>query len=231
MNVLIVDDNKIARTTATHLASQIKDITIVGECANAIEAYNIIQENAVDLILLDIEMPEISGLELIKNLGNKKPIIIFTTSKREYAVEAFEINVADYLLKPITLTRFISAIDKGRIMLESKQEKVNLGDDEFVFIRDATIVRRLKIDDILFAEAMGDYVKLHTIQKYYAIHSTLKAVEEKLPAANFLLVHRSFIVSVKKIDTIKDGLLVINGISVPVSDAYRAVLNHRMNIL
>jgi DNA-binding LytR/AlgR family response regulator len=230
MNCLIVDDNKIARTTMKQLASQVKDITIVGECADAMSAYGLLQENPVDVLLLDIEMPGMTGLELTRHL-KERPIIIFTTSKKEYAAEAFELNVADYIVKPVTPARFIQAIDKARDILESNKEQIDLKGDEFIFIRDSNIVRRLKLDDILFAEAMGDYVKLHTTQKFYAIHATLKSVEERLPNPAFLRVHRSYIVAISKIDTIQDGALIINGKSLPVADAYRAALNKRMNIL
>lgn len=231
MNCLIVDDNKIARTTMKQLASQVKDITLVGECANAMDAYNFLQAQQVDLILLDIEMDGITGLELAKNLGNKRPIIVFTTSKKEYAAEAFELNVADYIVKPVIPSRFMQTIDKVRDILQSNIEEFKLNDEEFIFIRDSNIVRRLKLDEILFAEAMGDYVKLHTFQKYYAIHATLKSVEERLPVLKFIRVHRSFIVAINKIDTIQDGAIVINSKAVPVADAYRAALNKRMNIL
>jgi DNA-binding LytR/AlgR family response regulator len=231
MNCLIVDDNKIARTILKQLASQVKDIVVVAECSDAMEAYNILQEQPVDVCLLDIEMPGMTGLELTQNLGDKRPVIIFTTSKKEYAVEAFELNVADYIVKPVTLARFIQAIDKARTILESNKESVTVEKEEFIFIRDSNIVRRLRIDDILFAEAMGDYVKLYTPQKFFAIHTTLKALEERLPSAGFLRVHRSYIVAIGKIDTIQDGALVINGKSVPVADAYRSTLNKRMNII
>jgi DNA-binding LytR/AlgR family response regulator len=231
MKTIVVDDNKIARTTMKQLASQVTDITLVGECANAMDACNLLQQQPVDLILLDIEMPGMTGLELTKNLGNKSPVIIFTTSKKEYAAEAFELNVADYIVKPVTPARFIQAIDKAREILQSNTEEFKLADDEFIFIRDSNIVRRLKLDDILFAEAMGDYVKMHTAQKFYAIHTTLKAVEERLPASKFIRVHRSFVAAISKIDTIQDGALVINGKPVPVADAYRAALNKKMNIL
>ena len=231
MNALIVDDNLIARTTMKHLVSQVKDMSIAGECSNAMDAYNLLQEQPVDIIFLDIEMPGMTGLELTKNLGNKKPLIIFTTSKKEYAAEAFELNVADYIIKPVTAARFIQAVNKAKEVLQSKTEEVKIDADEFIFIRDSNIARRLKLDDILFAEAMGDYVKLHTIQKFFAIHTTLKAVEERLPASKFIRVHRSFIVSVTKIDSLQDGALVIAGKSVPVADAYRNALNKRLNIL
>lgn len=231
MNILLVDDNQIAISTLKQLASQIKDAAVVGECANAMEAYNFLQKQSVDLLLLDIEMPGMTGLELAKNLGNKRPVIVFTTSKKEYAAEAFELNVADYIVKPVTPARFIQAIDKARELIQSNKEEVEMGSDEFIFIRDSNIVRRLLVTDILFAEAMGDYVKLHTTQKFYAIHTTLKAVEERLPSRQFIRVHRSYIVAIAKIDSIQDGALVIQGKPIPVADAYRAALNKRMNVL
>jgi len=231
MNTLIVDDNEIARLTLTELASQIKDIAIVGECADAIEAYQMIQEKDVDVVLLDIEMPGMTGLELTRNLGDKQPIIIFTTSKRDYAVEAFELNVADYIVKPVTPARFVKAINKAKELIDSKAEEIKIYDDEFIFIRDSNIIRRLKLSDVLYAEAMGDFVKLFTFQRFYAIHTSLKAIEERLPANKFLRVHRSYIVAIDKIDTIREGALIINDKPVPVADSYRAILNKRMNVL
>lgn len=230
MNVLIVDDNEIARDIVHQIAGRIKDVKITGQCADALQAYNLLQETPVDVILLDIEMPGMSGLELTRNLG-KGPVIIFTTSKRDYAVEAFELNVADYIIKPVTPARLIQAIDKARELLASAEEELNVNDGEFIFIRDSNIIRRLKLDDILYVESMRDYVKLHTAQKYYAIHNTLKAVEDRLPAAKFLRVHRSYIIAIDKIDTIRDGVIIVQDRTVPVADAYRATLNKRMNVL
>jgi DNA-binding LytR/AlgR family response regulator len=231
MNVLIVDDNEIARATLTELIGQMKDIVIVGECADAIEAYNLLQEKMVDVVLLDIEMPGMTGLELIKNLGDERPVIIFTTSKKDYAVEAFELNVADYIVKPVTPARFISAMNKARELIQSKAEDIKVNEDEFIFIRDSNIVRRLKLSDILFAEAMGDFVKFYTATRFYAVHTSLKAVEERLPPDKFLRVHRSYIVAIDKIDTVREGVLIVHDKPVPVADAYRATLNRRLNIL
>lgn len=231
MNAIVIDDNAIARSVLKKLASQVPDINVIGECAAAIEAYTFLQEHTVDLLLLDIEMPGMSGIDLVRQLGESRPVIVFTTSKKEYASEAFDLNVADYIVKPVTPARFIQAIAKAREILESKQEEVRWTDDEFIFIRDSTIVRRLKLDDILFAEAMGDYVKVYTTQKFYAIHTTLRAVEERLPPNRFLRVHRSFLVALGKIDTVQDGVLIIGDKPVPVADAYRKTLNARMNIL
>lgn len=231
MTSLIIDDNKIARSVLQELASQIEGITIAGECSTAMEAYNFIRRQPVDLLLLDIEMPGMSGLELTQNLGAERPAIIFTTSKKEYAAEAFELNVVDYIVKPVTPARFMQAMEKAREVINSKREAVETNEDEFIFIRDSHVVRRLKLDDILFAEAMGDYVKLFTAQKFYAVYTSLKAVEEKLPARLFQRVHRSYLVAIAKIDTLQGGVITIGEHSLPVADAYRKALNQRMRIL
>ena len=231
MNALIVDDNKIARTTIRQLAGRVGDLDIVAECTDAMKAYELLQQKTVDLLLLDIEMPGMSGLELTQNLGDKRPIIIFITSKREYAADAFDLNVADYVIKPVTTPRFMQAIDKAREIFESNAEEINVKGDEFIFIRDSNVVRRLKLDSILYAEAMGDYVKLYTPERFYAVHATLKAVEERLPPSRFLRVHRSYLVAVDKIDTLDGGALIVGGKPLPVADAFRAALNRRMNIL
>ena len=231
MNCLIVDDNKIARSTLRQLATHVQDLEVAGECAGAKEAFQYMLQHKVDLLLLDIQMPGMSGLELTKNLGREGPLIIFTTSQRDYALEAFELNVVDYILKPVMPARFIQAIEKAKEILASRNTDIKSDQDEFIFIRDSSVIRRLKIDDILFAEAMGDYVKLYTAQRFYAIHTTLKAVESRLPSSRFLRIHRSYIVAVSKIDTIQDGAVIINGRSLPVADAYRLALNTRMNVI
>ncbi|MDR6369871.1 DNA-binding LytR/AlgR family response regulator [Chryseobacterium bernardetii] len=230
MKALIVDDNDIARTTLAHLAKQIPDLSIVSEFSNAIEAYHYLQSNSVDLIFLDIEMPEMTGIELTKTLSGKETIIIFTTSKKEYALEAFDLNISDYLLKPIMPVRFLQAVSKAQTILESRKENVEVTRDEFLFVRDSNITRRLKLDDIFYAEAMGDYVKFYTKEKMFAIHGKMKTAEERLPKDHFIRVHRSYIVSVGKIDTLQDGGIMINGKFIPVADAYRKALNTRMNV-
>lgn len=238
MTCLIVDDNPIARAALCELAAQLNTISVSAECANAMDAYNYLQDHPVDLLFLDIEMPGMTGMELIRNLGRmagpgnqQRPVIIFTASKKDYAVEAFEWNVADYLLKPLRPARFLQAVNKAKEMIDSQQKAVNRSSDEFIFIRDTNVVRRLKLDDILFAEAMGDYVKLYTQEKLYAIHTKLKTVEQRLPACNFLRIHRSYIVALNKIDTFQDGALQIGSKFLPVTDTYRKVLNERMNVL
>jgi DNA-binding LytR/AlgR family response regulator len=231
MNCLIIDDNKLARTAMKQLVSHVEHLHVTGECASAIEAYNLLQKEKIDLLLLDIEMPGMDGIELTRNLGKNGPIIIFTTAKKDYAVEAFELNVADYLIKPVSPARFIQAIEKVKEIQNVNTRELQDTDNEFVFIRDNGILKSIRIEDILFLEAMGDYVKLHTPQKFHAVHTTLKAVEEKLPATKFMRVHRSYIVAIDKIETIEDGTIIIAKNAVPVADAYRAALNSRLNFL
>lgn len=231
MNCLIVDDNKMARMAMKQLVSQVKDLELSGECSTAIDAYNIVNKQKIDLLLLDIEMPGMTGLELSRNLKNYSPLIIFTTAKADYAVEAFELNVVDYLLKPVSPARFVQAIEKAKEVLESSHQDVKIEEKEFVFVRDNGVLKRIDINDIMFLEAMGDYVKVHTLQKFHIVHSTLKAIEEKLPLSKFMRVHRSYIVALNKIDFIEEGIINIGKNSIPVADAYRGTLNQRLNLL
>lgn len=231
MKCIIVDDNKMARMAMKQLVGQVADLELVKECADAMEAYNVINKEQVDLLFLDIEMPGMTGLELIKNLGAKKPLIIFTTAKKDYAVEAFELNVVDYLIKPISPARFIQAVDRAGEAKASDKEVVKVGEQEFVFIKDNGVLKRISVDDILFLEAMGDYVKVHTAQKFHVLHATLKSIEEKMPAFKFIRVHRSYIVSLNKIDFIQEGVISIGKASIPVADTYRSMLNKRLNLL
>lgn len=206
-------------------------LTLVQECEDATAAYQEIMSGQIDLLFLDIEMPGMSGVELVKILGDKRPMIIFTTGRVDYAVEAFDLSVIDYLLKPIVPVRFLKAVEKAKSLLKNKNIEVVNKEDEFIFIRDSNVVRRLKVNDILYFEAMGDYVKIYVDNQVYSIHSSLKAVEQKLTHHVFLRVHRSFIINVSKIDTIEGGTLILHNYMVPVSDAYRAALNKRMQIL
>jgi DNA-binding LytR/AlgR family response regulator len=230
MTCLIIDDNLIARATLSQLASQINDLDVVGEYANAIDAFNHLAKDDVDLLFLDVEMPEMSGIELTRSMRNKNTVVILSTSKKDYAAEAFELNVADYILKPVSPARFLQAVGKAREILNNRKDNLQVKADEFIFLRDSNIMRRIKFSDILYAEALGDYVKFYTPAKTYAIHGTLKNAEEKLPPANFIRIHRSYIIALDKIDTQQDGGLVINGKFLPIADSYRKALQGRMNV-
>lgn len=231
MRCLIVDDNQLARMAMKQLVSQVQMLELVAECSDAMQAYNYLNSGQVDLLFLDIEMPGMTGIELTKKLGNKKPLIIFTTAKPDYAVEAFELNVVDYVVKPVSTARFLQAVEKAKEALDSNKQEVKIEDKEFVFVKDNGILKKLNVEDILYLEAMGDYVKVHTPQKFHVLHSTLKSIEEKLPLNKFLRIHRSYIVALHKIDFIQDGIISIGKSSIPVAETYKAALNKRLNLL
>jgi DNA-binding LytR/AlgR family response regulator len=231
MKCIIVDDNKMARMALKQLVSQVPSLELVAECIDAEEALDTLDNVQIDLLLLDIEMPGMTGLDLTKKLGKSRPLIIFTTAKTDYAVEAFELNVVDYLVKPIALPRFKQAIDKAVETIESNKEEMKVEEQAFVFVKDNGVLKRIAIDDILFLEAMGDYVKVHTPQKFHVVHATLKSIEEKLPASKFLRVHRSYIVAINKIDYIQEGTITIGKTTIPVADTHKANLSKRLNLL
>jgi DNA-binding LytR/AlgR family response regulator len=221
----------MARIALKQLVSQVQGLDLIAECNDAAEALDVLNSNQVDLLLLDIEMPAMTGFDLIKKLGSSKPLIIFTTAKKEYAVEAFELNVVDYLVKPIALPRFKQAVDKAQEALDSNKQEVKVEEQAFVFVKDNGILKRIAIDDILFLEAMGDYVKVHTPQKFHVVHATLKSIEEKLPSSKFIRVHRSYIVAINKIDYIQEGTISIGKTTIPVADTHKSNLSKRLNLL
>jgi DNA-binding LytR/AlgR family response regulator len=221
----------MARMAVKQLVAQVQMLELVAECSDAMEAYNYLNNGQVDLLFLDIEMPGMTGIELTKKLGNKKSLIIFTTAKTDYAVEAFELNVVDYIVKPVSMARFLQAVEKAKEAFDSNKQEVKIEGKEFVFVKDNGILKKLNVEDILYLEAMGDYVKVHTAQKFHVLHSTLKSIEEKLPANKFLRIHRSYIVSLQKIDFIQDGMITIGKATIPVAETYKSVLNKRLNLL
>ncbi len=213
------------------LVTQVPNLELIAECSDATEALTSMDTRQVDLLLLDIEMPDMNGIDLTRKLGNQRPLIVFTTAKKDYAVEAFELNVVDYLVKPITLPRLKQAVEKAGEVLESTREEVKVEEQGFVFVKDNGVLKRISIEDILFLEAMGDYVKVHTPQKFHVVHATLKSIEEKLPASKFIRVHRSYIVAINKIDYIQEGTISIGKTTIPVADTHKTTLNKRLNLL
>lgn len=243
MNCLIVEDNADIRARLAQLARAAGDISIEGEYATTKEALRFLRRNAVDLLLLNIRM---QGIGQIRKLKDQRPLIVFTSPGREHAAEAFELNATDCLVQPVGEDRFMRAMEKVRNLLEKRDPAAGRGGSaaglsragasgtghgDCIFIRDSAILRRLRLEDILFAEATGDYVKLHTREKNYSIHITFRTAEESLPATRFLRVHRSFIVALDKIDSLQDGGIFIGGRFVPVADTYRRALNQRIRVI
>jgi len=227
---LIVDDNDMARFTLRELAGHTGILTITGECGDAIAAHKQITSHPPDLLFLDIEMPGMNGIELLRSLP-KKPLVIFTTSKKEYAAEAFELNVVDYLVKPITMPRLLQALEKVKETMAKSGTEVNNADASHLFIRDNGVLKKIRLDDILWIEAMGDYIKIFTPGKWHIVHTTLKAVEEKINSPELMRIHRSYIVALNKIDSIEDNVLNIMNTPIPVAESYRPQLMQKLKLL
>lgn len=234
MDCIVIDDEQMARVIIKTLCSEIKTLNLVKEFSGAIEAMKYLNENTVDLIFLDIHMPNFSGLDFIKTLKNP-PKIIFTTSDPKFAIEAFEFDfIADYLLKPIELPRFEKAIKKAQklqladVKVVPKKE-VSVKNDFYVNI-DRRLIK-IDLSSIYLIKAKGDYIDIKTEDKNYVVHSTLKKIEEKLPDSLFLKVHRSYIINVKKIIDIEDNSVLIKKDVVPVSRSNRPELMKRLDLL
>ena len=232
MNCLIVDDDKLARTVLRQLVSQVDFLTLKEECSSPVEAFNYLKKEAVDLVFLDVEMPGMTGIELIKNL-EKRPIIILISSKKDYAVEAFELNVADYIAKPVTMARFLVAVSRAKKMFESNDQKLDVAekDKDFIFVRSNSVLTKIKISDIIYVQALGDYVNIFTTDKRYTVHITLKGIEEKLGVGRFYRLHRSYLVSLDHVDGIEEGTAYVGKYPLPIGEQFKKELLKRLNLI
>lgn len=241
MNCIIIDDEAAARTIVSHLCSQVDDLDVIEEFPNAISAMKFLNKNDIDLIFLDLHMPDFSGFDFIETLKNP-PKIVLTTSDKNFAIEAFGYDcIVDYLLKPITFPRFLKSVQKAqkekivpRISAAPAapvvKESTSLVEKELYVNIDRRLVKIL-FEDIYLIEAKGDYILIKTEKKNYTVHSTLKKIVEKLPDALFLKVHRSYIINFKKIIDIEDNSVLIAKNVIPISRSNRPELMRRLNLL
>jgi len=216
---LIVDDEELARELiATHV-SQLPDFEVVAICASAIEASSVLQNETIDLLFLDIEMPVLKGTDFLKNLVHK-PKVIFTTAHREYAIESYELNVVDYLLKPIVFNRFFKAIEKfldTQIVVNSSAKTTEL---THIFVQSNKKNIKVSYDEILYVESIKDYIKIHTTESQLVIKHGISAFEEKLDS-RFLRVHRSYIVNSQKVTAYTKQDIEIGDLEIPIGDLYK----------
>lgn len=231
MNCLIVDDQTIFRKILVQFLALDQSLKLIGECDNAMDAYSVIKKEQVDIVFLDIAMDGMSGIDLAKIIQNQTLAIIFTTSMKEHAPEAFDLNVVDFLVKPIAPIRFMQAVEKAKARLNLNPKQTIDYLQGSIFIRDSHVVRKLNLDDILFFEGTGDYVKVQMTNQTYSIHSSLKTIQQKLVGKHFFRVHRSFIINITKIDSTEGKTLLLNKHLIPVSDSVRTELNKIMNFL
>lgn len=218
INCLIVDDEPIARQIIQSYCTHIPELNIIASCGNALEAKGIAQQEEIDLIFLDINMPVLNGLAFLKTL-KYQPQVIFTTAYKEYAVEAFELNATDYLLKPFSLERFLIAVDK--VMEKLQPVLGSQTQEDFVFIKADGKIYKILYEQILYAEASGNYTKVVTKQRTIMPTITFTGIEELLPAALFIRVHRSFIINKTMITHIEGNRAFINTTEIPIGSNYK----------
>lgn len=236
MKCIIIDDEALARTIIAKRIASFPEMVVLEEFSNAIEAIKYLNQNKVDVIFLDIHMPDFTGFDFIQTIKNP-PKVILVTSDKNFAIEAFEYEcIVDYLVKPITEERFEKAVQKLKTTKiatpkEIKNEKTPSDTiNEFYVNIDRRLIK-IEFDTVNVVEAKGDYILIKTENKNYTVHSTLKKIEEKLPTDLFLKVHRSFIINTKKIIDIEDNSVLIAKDVIPVSRANRPELMKRLNLL
>ena len=235
MNCIIIDDEEMARAIMGKMIESTSQLNVLQEFSNAINAIKYLNQNEVDLIFLDIHMPDFTGFDFIQTIKNP-PKIILVTSDKNFAIETFEYEcIIDYLVKPITEDRFQKAIQKANTTPSSEKKNINKGINEdnineFYINIDRRFIK-IEFALVNIVEAKGDYIHIKTENKNYVVHSTLKKIEDKLPKDLFLKVHRSFIINTKKIIDIEDNSVLVGKDVIPVSRANRPDLMKRLNLL
>lgn len=214
INCIIIDDEPLARNGLKEYINDIGFLNLVGEFDNPLNATAILGSGTVQLVFLDILMPKITGIEFLKTLSNP-PAVIFTTAYPQYAIEGFEVNALDYLVKPISFERFLKAALKAKDLFDQKEMKTE--GQEYFFIKVDNTLVKLLYDDILFVEALQNYVTIHANLKKHISYLTFKSVEEYLPADRFIKVHKSYIVSADKVNSIDGNEICIGQHRIPIS--------------
>ena len=228
IKAIIVDDDELCRAVISDLLEEVEDIECVANFGNALDAFKFLNENDVDVIFLDVEMPKMSGMELLRNL-QIKPLVVMITSHDEFALESYEYDVTDFLKKPLNTPRFLKTIEKIKKTLvgEATMKK----NDDYIFIKSDSKLVQIKLEDIHWVEALGNYMRLHTDKEKHTVLSTMKEIESKLPTKDFIRIQRSFIVRLDKILSIEDNYVIMKNKEIHIGKAYKDEFNNRLNFL
>lgn len=238
MKAIVIDDEITARMIVKQVADDIPNLEIIEEFSNALQAIKYLNKNTVDVIFLDIHMPDFTGFDFIESIKNP-PKIVLTTSDRNFALEAFEYKfVVDYLVKPIEFDRFKKAVDKvnafklvDEVVAPVKPKQENIESEDTLYVNIDRRLVKIDIPSIYVIEARGDYIKIKTETKNHTVHCPLKKIQEKLPSKTFLKVHRSYVINIDKIIDIEDNSVLIKQDVIPVSRVNRNELKRRLNLL
>ncbi|MEN8116901.1 MAG: LytTR family DNA-binding domain-containing protein [Bacteroidota bacterium] len=225
VKAIIIDDEPLAQNVIKQYAQKLPNLNIVDTCNDAICAHRVIQEKEVDLLFLDINMPKLSGISFLKNLKNA-PLVIFTTAYSEYALEGFELNAIDYLKKPFSFERFCKAFYRAEELLLLKHSsqagsKTMETDNDFLFIKSNKKSVKIKFSEILFIEGLGDYIKIHLHDNKLVTNLSMKKILSLLPENKFYRTHKSYIISIDKIDAVEGNMVSINNTKLPIGNSYR----------
>ena len=230
IKVIIVDDDELCRTIVKDLINEVDDFKCIGAFENALDAFKFFEENEVDVVFLDVEMPKMGGMELLRTL-KVNPLVVMITSHYEFALESYEYNVTDFLKKPVTASRFFKTVQKIKSQYNLNDAIVGNNKDDYVFIKTDSKLVQIRLDEILWIEALGNYMRLHTETDKHTVLSTMKEIEGKLPVKDFIRVQRSFIVRLDKILTIEDNYVIVKNKEIHIGKAYKEEFNKRLNLL
>jgi len=232
---IAVDDEMLALDLVEDNIKKVPFLELVKRCKNAFEAIEILRQESIDLLFLDIQMPDLTGIQLLKSI-KKKPVVIFTTAYSNYALESYDLDVIDYLLKPYTFERFLKAVNKAREYIDLKEKalfqesrKELPSSQNYLFVRADYKLLKIDLKEIEYIEGLGDYVKIFLAGKPILTQMSMKSMEEKLPGSDFFRVHRSYIVAFNKIDFIQKHTLSVAGKEIPISEHYREQLFKNIN--
>jgi DNA-binding LytR/AlgR family response regulator len=233
LRCLVVDDDPMSVQVVLNCINNTPFLTAVGSYTNPVEAAEVLRTDPVDLLFLDVEMPLLSGIELLGTLQHP-PLVVLITSSKDYAVQAFEHAVVDYLVKPVSYARFLQASQKAleafqRAAAPSDTIEAAAPDADFTFVKVDNKLVRVSFDEVRYVEALGDYVHIVTGQSKLIVYSTMKAVEEKFPSSRFIRVHRSFIVNFNRIQALEDNSVLVEGKLIPVGQTYLRDVMQRLN--
>ena len=224
MTIVAVDDEPLALQLIAWYIEETPELSLLRKFSNPLEAAVFLKENSVDIVMLDIQMPELNGIEFTRQM-TRGPKVIFTTAYKKYAIEGFKLEVVDYLVKPFSYQDFLKAIQRAEklINLEKKSYENIESSNEFLYLKSNYKIKRLKFRDIQYIEGFNDYVRIYAVSSLEPIQSqiTLKVLEAKLPAGKFMRIHRSFIVNLQMVDTIDRGRIVFGKVYIPVGDQYK----------
>ncbi len=219
---IVVDDEPLAIEVLKSHIQKVDSLEIVSTCSDAIEAFDFLSKNQVDLMFLDIHMPEMKGTELVKTLQNP-PSVVFTTAHREYAIESYNLNVLDYLLKPISFDRFLQSIEKynqQQIISEVSVRKNN-SNEEHIYLREKNVIHKIPVSEVVYVESFGDNLKLHTAQREINSRCTISSLEKALPETDFIRIHRSYLVAIDEITSFSPVMVWIGDTQLPIGTSYR----------